>query len=71
MKFTYAMNEEERKALVRRSVLRNATALHNACMTAYKENQCKGCPFTASIGCKLYGHPIEWKDLLNTVKPQN
>lgn len=53
---------------VRTRMLRAATALHNACVRAYKEDRCNGCPFSVCYGCILHGHPIEWEDKLKDAK---
>lgn len=55
---------------MKNDILRLATALHNACQKAYKENSCDGCPFKVGMGCNLYGHPAEWERTLQTAKGQ-
>ena len=68
MKFKYGMSDKDRDNMVKRNILKNATALYNACNVARKENRCKGCPFALPHGCDLYGHPIEWEDKLCKAK---
>lgn len=59
------MNNDD---IVRKRILRSATALFNSCEKSYRENKCDGCPFTLRHGCDLYGHPIEWKNKLSDAK---
>ena len=61
---------EEQELKVRKRMLSQATALHNACKESYKETRCVGCPFTITFGCTLNGHPIEWKDKLRKAKSE-
>lgn len=62
MKFKYGLTQQEKDDITKRTILRQAKALYNACTDAYKLNSCKGCKFKDGFGCTLYGHPIEWRD---------
>lgn len=61
-KLKWLMTEEEKAEEVKKRIKRAATAMYNACKISYEENRCKGCPFNVSMGCRLYDHPINWKD---------
>ncbi|MCE5220193.1 MAG: hypothetical protein LLF98_02700 [Clostridium sp.] len=67
-KLKWLMTEEEKSNEVKKRIKRAVTAMYNACKTSYADNGCKGCPFSVSIGCKLYGHPIEWEDKVKELK---